>query len=40
MRASIKIGEKIKGKHNFQGEDGKIETVIDAGDLIELSEKK
>ena len=40
MRASIKIGEKIKGKHNFQGEDGKIETVIDAGDLIELSEKE
>lgn len=40
MRASIKIGEKITGKHNFQGEDGKIETVIDAGDLIELSEKE
>ncbi|MDU1911587.1 hypothetical protein [Fusobacterium sp.] len=40
MRASIKIGEKIKKKHNFQSENGEIQTVVDDGDLIQLSEKE
>lgn len=40
MRASIKIGEKIKKQQEFQGENGEVQTVIDEGDLIELSEKE
>lgn len=40
MRASIKIGEKIKKQQEFQGENGEVQTVVDEGDLIELSEKE